>query len=274
MHTERYPYPLCIQLAAPESLDSPEFLDTLKLLKDSGFYGVEMNLLDFSQAYAVRLKETLERFGLRLTMIASGAFANRNGLSLSSPDQGVRARSVQALGGMLDCAAGFGAGVICGFIKGGPSGDKAVASQQLRASLEELDRLGKTAAAPLYLEATNHYEALLVNTLEEGAALTAGLSHPVYILPDTYHMNIEETSTTAALTTYAGHYHNLHVSDNNRYFPGIGDIDFAGIMRQLKGLGYDGTITIEGRVLKSLSEDTVFSAGYLAGIGAQLGFWE
>lgn len=148
MHTERYPYPLCIQLAAPESLDSPEFLDTLKLLKDSGFYGVEMNLLDFSQAYAVRLKETLERFGLRLTMIASGAFANRNGLSLSSPDQGVRARSVQALGGMLDCAAGFGAGVICGFIKGGPSGDKAVASQQLRASLEELDRLGKTAAAP------------------------------------------------------------------------------------------------------------------------------
>ncbi|EEG56572.1 hypothetical protein CLOSTASPAR_01352 [[Clostridium] asparagiforme DSM 15981] len=96
----------------------------------------------------------------------------------------------------------------------------------------------------------------------------------MYILPDTYHMNIEETSTTAALTTYAGHYHNLHVSDNNRYFPGIGAIDFAGIMRQLKGLGYDGTITIEGRVLKSLSEDTVFSAGYLAGIGAQLGFWE
>ena len=175
---------------------------------------------------------------------------------------------------MLDCAAGFGAGVICGFIKGGPSGDKTVASRQLRASLEELDRLGKTAAAPLYLEATNHYEALLVNTLEEGAALTAGLSHPVYILPDTYHMNIEETSTTAALTQYAGHYHNLHVSDNNRYFPGIGAIDFAGIMRQLKGLGYDGTITIEGRVLKSLAEDTVFSAGYLAGIGAQLGFWE
>ena len=233
-----------------------------------------MNLLDFSQAYAGRLKETLEHFGLRLTMIASGAFANRNGLSLSSPDQDVRAKSVQALGGMLDCAAGFGAGVICGFIKGGPSGDKTVASRQLRASLEELDRLGKTAAAPLYLEATNHYEALLVNTLEEGAALTAGLSHPVYILPDTYHMNIEETSTTAALTQYAGHYHNLHVSDNNRYFPGIGAIDFAGIMRQLKGLGYDGTITIEGRVLKSLAEDTVFSAGYLAGIGAQLGFWE
>ena len=47
MHTERYPYPLCIQLAAPESLDAPEFLDTLHVLKDSGFYGIEMNLLDF-----------------------------------------------------------------------------------------------------------------------------------------------------------------------------------------------------------------------------------
>ena len=47
MHTERYPYPLCISWQ-PRSLDAPEFLDTLNVLKDSGFYGDEMNLLDFS----------------------------------------------------------------------------------------------------------------------------------------------------------------------------------------------------------------------------------
>lgn len=274
MRTERYPYPLCIQLAAPDSLDSPEFLDILKLLNSSGFHGIELNMLDFSAAYSAELKAVLELFGLRLTMIASGAYANRKGLSLSSSDQGIRKKSVDELGAMLDCAAGFGAGVICGFIKGGPLGDKAEAGRQLRLSLEELDRLGKTAAAPLYLEATNHYEALLVNTLKEGAALTDGLSHPVYILPDTYHMNIEETNTAAALTRYHGHYHNLHVSDNNRYFPGIGAIDFAGIMGLLHSLGYDGTITIEGRVLKSLAEDTAFSAGYLTGIGAQLDYWK
>lgn len=274
MHTERYPYPLCIQLAAPKLPDSPEFLDTLELLADCGFYGVELNLLDFSQPYTDELSAVLERCGLRLTMIASGAYAGRNGLSLSSPDELVRAESAQALGMMLDCAARFKAGVICGFIKGGPSGDREAAGRQLRRSLEELDRLGKTAVAPLYLEATNHYEALLVNTLEEGAALTDGLSQPVYILPDTYHMNIEETNVAAALTRYHGHYHNLHVSDNNRYFPGIGAIDFAGIMRLLDGLGYDGTITIEGRVLKGLREDAAFSARYLSGLKARLDIWK
>ena len=272
MNSDTYPVPLCIQLAAPPSLDAPEFSAVLAQLKEAGYYGIELNMPEFSDRYADQLMELLDRHDLRLTMIASGAYANRHGLSLSSPDEDVRKRSVAALEEMLDCAAKFGAGVICGFIKGGPSGAKEEAARRLRASLEELDRTGKTAAAPLYLEATNHYEALSVNTLAEGEALTRNLAHPVYVLPDTYHMNIEETSMAGALARFLPYFHNLHISDNNRHFPGIGRIDFAELFRLLLGLGYDGTVTIEGNVYRSLAEDIAFSSRYLAGIRRQLDY--
>lgn len=272
MKSDIYPFPLCIQLAAPPALDAPEFLAVLAQLEEAGFFGIELNMPEFSDCYADRLGELLDRHGLRLTMIASGAYANRHGLSISSPDEDIRKKSVAALEEMLDCAAKFGAGVICGFIKGGPSGVKEEAAQRLRTSLEELDRTGRTAAAPLYLEATNHYEALSVNTLAEGEALTRGLAHPVYVLPDTYHMNIEEASMAGALAQFFPHFHNLHISDNNRHFPGIGRIDFAELFRLLLGLGYGGTVTIEGNVYRSLAEDIAFSSRYLAGIRAQLDY--
>lgn len=270
MMTGRYPYRLCIQLAAPKALDDPEFLDVLDLLKKLGFYGIELNMPDFSASYGDRLIRILDERGLRLTMIASGVYANANKLSLSSPEEPIRTASVKALSAMLECAGRLGAGVICGFIKGGPGGSWEMAAKRLRASLEELDRMGSLAAAPLYLEATNHYEALLVNTVGEGAALVDGLAHPVRVLPDTYHMNIEEASTGAALARHLPLYENLHISDNNRYFPGIGAIDFREIFLLLKGLGYTGTITIEGRVLKTLKQDIVFSAEYLEAIGKQM----
>lgn len=272
MNTGRYPYRLCIQLAAPKTLDDPEFLTLLDKLEQLEFYGIELNMLDFSDSYADKLSTILSDRGLKLTMIASGAYANAGKLSLSSSDPQVRAASVNALSTMLQCAGRMGAGVICGFIKGGPCGDKNSASKQLRASLEELDEMGSLAAAPLYLEATNHYEALLVNTLGEGAALVNGLKHAVHILPDTYHMNIEESGTAAALARYLPLYGNLHISDNNRYFPGLGAIDFREIFLLLKGLGYTGTITIEGRVFKTLDQDTTFSANYLRAVNEQMNY--
>ena len=47
MRTSRYCYPLCIQLPAFNDLNDPAFLSALDLLQERGFYGVELNLLDF-----------------------------------------------------------------------------------------------------------------------------------------------------------------------------------------------------------------------------------
>jgi len=265
----RYPFPLCIQLTPPTNLyENPDFAATLAQLQKLGFYGVELNLVDFSNAQ--RLTEFLGRYGLRLTMVATGFYANRNGLSLSSTDEAVRHRTVEELAKMMRFAAGCGAGVICGFIKGGAGQDKAKATEQMLKSLAEVTALNDEIQVPIYLESTNHYEATLVNTMAEGAAFARQVQNKIFILPDTYHMNIEEESTAYALTRHQSLYHNLHVSDNNRYFPGFGAIDFFSVCALLKGMGYQGTISIEGRVKHSLREDIAASAAYLEEVNRRI----
>lgn len=265
----RYAFPLCIQMTPPDHFyEDAEFAATLSLLQELGFYGVELNLVDFSDPG--RLTEFLGRYGLRLTMVATGVYANQNGLSLSSEEEAIRRGTVEKTEQILRFAADCGAGIICGFIKGRPGQDKAKANAQMARSLTELVALNEATGVDIYLEATNHYEATVVNTMAEGAALAEGVQNKIRILPDTYHMNIGEASTACALTRYQHLYRNLHVSDNNRYFPGFGGIDFFEVCALLKGMGYSGTISIEGRIQQSLNQDIAASAAHLQEVSARV----
>ena len=261
-----YSFPLCIQLPACDDLEKPDFVRSMHMLAQHGFYGVELNLLDFSEKTVASLERILAQTGLKLTMVASGAWAKQNHFSLSSADEEIRKSSVQQLCTVLDFAARFHAGVICGFLKGGAEGDRQTAGAQMRRSIEQLCQAQALNQAPLYLEATNHYEALLVNTLREGcefARVAESAGQRLFILPDTYHMNIEEQNTFAALTAFHDLYQNIHLSDNNRYYPGFGSIDFCAVLRVLMANGYQGTISIEGRNWASLEEDVAVSCRYL-----------
>ena len=260
---KQYAYPLCIQLTIGESVYDPEFISLLELLQAHGFYGVELNFIDFENLPPYELKSLLERYDLRLTMAASGAYAKLHSLSLSHEKEAVRFASTEALKKMIDFASVIDAGVICGLIKGDKMGEPDICRVQMEKTIEELKTSGYLDKAPVYIEATNHYEALLANTLADAASFAVNANGPLWILPDTYHMNIEEKDIYAPLQKHQGLYHNIHLSDNNRYYPGFGSIDFPGIVRFLKTIGYEGTITIEGRNYGTISEDIKHSAHYL-----------
>ena len=267
---KRYSFPLCIQLTSPLNYSDQNFFRILDLLKQLGIYGLELNITDFSEEKMEQLFGILKRFDLRLTMIASGAYAKKYDINLSSINETIREKAVDTLAYMLNQASRMNAGVICGYIKGGANGCRELAEIQMKKSLGDLEQTGVLSKSVLYLEATNHYESLLVNRVEEGAAFIRGVKSPLYVLPDTYHMNIEERSMEAVLVKYADFYKNIHISDNNRYFPGIGSISFYSILRLLKAMDYKGTITIEGRVLKTLEEDIRFSCKYLENLNRQI----
>lgn len=260
---KQYTYPLCIQLTVGPSIYDPEFIRLLELLQAHGFYGVELNSIDFENLPPRELNALLEKYELRLTMVASGAYAKSHGLSLSHEKESVRLESVKALGKMIDFAQAMDAGVVCGFIKGDGEGNPDICRAQMKKSIQELSTGGYLQKAPVYIEATNHYEALLANTLEEAASFVKDAGGPLWILPDTYHMNIEESNLYAALQKHRGLYHNIHLSDNNRYYPGFGAMDFLGILRFLKAVDYEGTISIEGRNYGTIANDIERSAGYL-----------
>src|SRR5690606_21146568 len=66
------------------------------------------------------------------------------------------------------------------------------------------------------------------------------------VLPDTFHMNIEETDTLATLRIHLERVPSFHLSDNNRCYPGLGAVEFSRVIAGLDELGYRGRIAIEG----------------------------
>jgi D-psicose/D-tagatose/L-ribulose 3-epimerase len=251
-----YAFPLAIQTILPEEYRGVAFRQKLALLRELGFSGVELNVVCPEGVDPVDLRALLAEYGLEMTMFATGATAKAEGLSLSDPDEGIRLASIQRCAGLIDFASEFGAGVIVGFLKGGLSADREGARALFLDSLVRLDAHIRAKEVLLLIEATNRYESAVANTLHDAAGAIQALQNPfLRILPDTFHMNIEERNMFGSLARYWNLFDSLHLSDNNRFFPGLGAIDFFAVLRFLKDAGYSGRVAIEGNICDSFEDD-------------------
>jgi sugar phosphate isomerase/epimerase len=115
------------------------------------------------------------------------------------------------------------------------------------------------------IEATNRYESAIANTLDQAAGFLDGYPAAcAQILPDTFHMNIEEPDMFGALRAHWDRVSSIHLSDNNRFFPGFGAIDFGRITAFLEAEGYSGRLAIEGNVFTDTRSDIRASMRRLA----------
>ncbi len=267
MHSQTYrSYPLntCLQCTLESRDQLPQFKQLLAVLQEYGFYGVELNLPALDILTPRELTELLFQFDLKLDMLATGAYAKAHGFSLSDSDEKHRLAAVDGCIKNLEYAAQAGCGVIIGFFKGGPGQNEQSARQLLLSSLQLLKPAIESLRVSILLEATNHRESSIACTIPETLGLVEQLQCPyVQVLADTYHINIEEAPVVHTLAQFAGRFSRLHLSDDNRAFPGLGSLDFSEIYRQLLQDHFHGTVGIEGNIQVSQLEDTIRSARYL-----------
>ncbi len=267
MNRFNFPFPLAVQIMLPpDYARNSDLRADLSLLEGLGFHGVEVNIARPEATDLAAVRQYLHDMGLAFTMFASGLTAKTAGLSLSSDDAGVWLRSVATCKQMIDRLAGSGTGMIVGFLKGGPGEDRQGAQGRFAEALAQIAPYAAERQVRVLIEATNRYESAVANALSATVDLVHSLDTPYLgFLPDTFHMNIEEPeSISAALKRWAGQFDALHLSDNNRRFPGFGAIDFAAIFATLEEIGYGGTVAIEGNIQKSFREEITAAAEYLA----------
>jgi sugar phosphate isomerase/epimerase len=112
--------------------------------------------------------------------------------------------------------------------------------------LSELGRHGAEVGASVLLEPLNRYEDFQVNTLADALRLVEAVGMPnVGIMPDTFHMGIEEIDIPAALRAVAPHILHIQVADNTRLEPGHGSYDWPATLSVLDEIGYDGWLAME-----------------------------
>lgn len=263
--SSRFRYPLSLQLALPDDYRSnPSLSALLETLAGLGFWGVEVNLDDPRVHDFDALRRYLTERGLALSMLATGRTAQRLGLSLSAADDEVRERSVAVCRELVDWIGDGTTGLIIGFLKGGVSPNRQEAARRFADSLSQIVPQAGRRGISLLVEATNRYESSVANTVGEAGSLVADYpASAAQILPDTFHMNIEEADPMQALRARRDRFTSLHLSDNNRRYPGFGAIDFGRYFALLEEIGYEGRLAIEGNAMNDVASDARASVARL-----------
>jgi sugar phosphate isomerase/epimerase len=262
----RYRYFLAIQTLLPDNYRGDSgFIANMRTLGDLGFDGVELNIRDPQAVKPQDLKDFLGDFGLVFSAFATGFTAKTHNLSLAAAEESRRKESVRRAKEFLAFAAELGAGAVAGFLKGAMGENSAKNLESLKASAAEIAPEALRLKTPFIVEAINRFESPLGNSLDGAWDIIRDVQNPfVHILPDTWHMNMEESNMEAAMIRHRDHFISFHLSDNNRFLPGFGALDFKKIIGVLDALEYKGKVALEANLKVSFIDDVTKSMEYLA----------
>ena len=248
-----------IAVAGPAALPSAfvVFRDDLCRCVDRaaalGYDGVELALLQAVEVDIPRMKSRLAATGLEIPCVSSGQVFAADRLYFTHPDAAIRDAAirdaaVERIKGMIRLAAEFGAKVNTGRVRGLIHEGETVqtAKQRYLACLDRCADLAEELGVELIVEPVNRYEVNFINNCTEGLDLVVETGRKcVRLMPDIFHMNIEDASFREAFEAAKDYVGYVHVADSNRLAPGWGHMPFDEIFAILADIGYDGYLTAE-----------------------------
>ena len=213
-----------------------------------GYDGIELALMDKDQVNVERVARLIQGHGLAIPVVSTGQVFAGHKLWFTDPDAARRRRAVEIFKGLVDVAAEFRAmvnmGRVRGFIAEGETTE--IAESRFAEAVREIAAYARPKGVDLILEPVNRYEINFINSVDEGAALVERLGIPgLKLMPDVFHMNIEDASIEGNLQKYIAHIAYVHFADSNRLAPGWGHLDFGSIVGALSGVGFAGWTSVE-----------------------------
>ena len=251
------------------------FEETLPLIKEDCFDGVELHLADSRAIDRPALERLLKELNLPLTSIGTGSAYGLYGYSLVHQDADIRRRTIAHLEEHMITLAPWGGVIIIGLIAGRASECGAplpVQKERLAESLRTLDSLAGRYGVSVGLELINRYEAEFLYTIREGIAYLkeAGDLPHTSLHIDSATLNIEESDIGAAIRAGKGWIGHVHLADNDRWYPGHAHYDFRETLQALKEIGYDGVLALEEKPRPDTRTAARLSLQYLRAVEAVL----
>lgn len=221
--------------------DLPRYLPEIAAL---GYQGVDLFIRRADEPGLDEVEAALRRSGLQVGILAAVSAFVDEGLFLSSPDPEVRHAMIARMKLQIELAARLGALVPIGLLRGKQGGEERL--QLLADSLFELHHFAAPLGVAFALEPVNRYETGLINTVQQALDFLErfGLP-PMGLLPDTFHMNIEEVSIEQSIRLAGARLAHIHTSDSNRHVPGMGHLNWSSIFSALNAIHYQGFCALE-----------------------------
>lgn len=226
--------------------DLPPLLRTIAMM---GFDAVELPLENVGDLTAEVVRDVLAE--THLVPFVVGAMAP--GRELVGASASTIRDTQQYLLGCIEFASGIGAAAVCGPFYSHTGRlwrmddyERAQVCAQWRRALAPVADGAAEAGVVVGIEPLNRYETSFINTVDQAIeALGPLLGRGVGLALDTYHLNIEERSSSRAIRTAGQHLVHLQVCGNDRGAPGGDQTDWPGVFGALDGIGYRGPLIIE-----------------------------
>ena len=177
---------------------------------------------------------------------------------LSSADPAAAKAGVAYLETCADVAAGLGATIVGGPLYGAPlvfagrppqpvgEDERKRRIDQIVSGLKSAAKRAADRGVTFGIEPLNRFETDIANTTRHGLTLAEMVDHPaVGVMLDTFHMNMEDPDIATAIRDAGRRMVHFQANENNRGFIGAGHIDWPGVARALRDIGYAGPITLE-----------------------------
>jgi len=216
------------------------------MAKELGFDAIEISVADPEEISISKLKDLVNKYQIKVSAIATGGAAVRDGLIFSSPDESIRQSAVQRIKKHIDFASHFKAVVVIGLIKGWVIGNYSQSEDYITECLKECNECAKEKGVNIALEPINRFqEDFFHSILDCKAYLDKIQLSNVKMMIDSFHMNMEDSNMWGNMRQARDYIIHVHYSDSNRLAPGMGHFDYMKMTQVLKEIGYHGYLSAE-----------------------------
>lgn len=222
-----------------------------RLAADTGFEALQMTVLDPAKIDIKDTKDILDKYGLKVSSIATGTSYSIDGLSIGSGDELIRLRAVNRMKEYIDVATQLDkAFVIIGAIRGltTDANSKEQFQKQLNRSIGQILDYASKKDITIIFEHMNKSIADTYLTVNDVADYIRKFSSPHLKLQlDSFHLNLEGEDVYSAIVNNDDILAQFDISDNNRMAPDGNHYDFRPIIMALREINYDKYLVFEYR---------------------------
>lgn len=264
-----------------EVLREHSFEDQCKIAAKLGYGGLEVapfTLADdpfsITDQKIGEFRRTAEDLGLVITGLHWLLVAPK-GLSVTSDDIGISARTSSLLERLVQMCALFGGTVL---VHGSPEQRKLShaaspeqAQQNALVCFEKVAKWSEEAGVTYCIEPLGKNQTDYINTVGEAVELVDEINSPAFkTMIDTASAGVSESISVAeTILKYwpGGKLAHIQINDTNLRAPGQGENEFTPVFQALREVGYDGIVAVEPFVYEPDGPTTAaVAAGYVRGI--------
>ncbi|MFP6867259.1 MAG: sugar phosphate isomerase/epimerase family protein [Roseibacillus sp.] len=240
-----------------ETFQDRNFFDQCQAAEAAGYTGLEIapftlagSISEIPDAAITDYRQAVADHGLEVVGL-HWLLAKTEGYHLTSPDEAVRAATVDYARRLADLCAALGGQIM---VWGSPhqrsleeGWDYVDSFERAADVLQPAAEYCATHGITIAMEPLAPSETNFLNTAEEAVRLIELVGHPNLRLHlDVKAMSSEKKGLGELVRDNAGHIVHYHANDPNLLGPGMGEVDHAPAAAALKEIDYLGWVSVEG----------------------------